>query len=304
MDNRINIKAEQRAIIERAINFLDSGMHTIIARDTMANELRKLLATAPATGETEDLPPLQTGGIDANKLEAMAKERPDECFLKGGGVLKLIGAIRQLEAEAHYLRKQAGQVGAEVDSDRNAALRAAPAGQHEASRAVLDALRCGIPLQEPVYIAKALLAGREARLCLSGGTGPVSCVMLCNIQIRTWADTPETAKSFAEGYNMGVSHYRDALIGLAEKVERDAASRSRAEGGHGDKDSSDAALQEMIDIGQATHAFTKPPGWVNLLNPGQNWEDWTREQGPPTTKGWKIAGQEGEQPTIKEKNNG
>lgn len=60
---------------------------------------------------------------------------------------------------------------------------------------------------------------------------------------------------------------------------------------------SGAALQEMIDIGQATHAFTKPPGWVNLLNPGQRWEEWTREQGPPTTKGWKVSGQEGEQPT-------
>jgi hypothetical protein len=37
--------------------------------------------------------------IDANALERMAKERPDECFLKGSGVLKLTGAIRQLEAE-------------------------------------------------------------------------------------------------------------------------------------------------------------------------------------------------------------
>jgi hypothetical protein len=32
------------------------------------------------------------------------------------------------------------------------------------------------------------------------------------------------------------------------------------------------------------------------LNPGQSWEEWTREQGPPTTKGWKIADKEGEQP--------
>lgn len=38
--------------------------------------------------------------IDANDLEKIAKERPDECFLKGSGVLKLIGAIRQLESEA------------------------------------------------------------------------------------------------------------------------------------------------------------------------------------------------------------
>jgi len=46
----------------------------------------------------------ELGPIDANRLERMAKERPDECFLKGSGVLKLIGAIRQLERE---LRKAA-----------------------------------------------------------------------------------------------------------------------------------------------------------------------------------------------------
>jgi hypothetical protein len=50
--------------------------------------------TASASGE---LLPLSTGSIDANKLEAMAKEMPDECFLKGSGVLKLIAAIRHLE---------------------------------------------------------------------------------------------------------------------------------------------------------------------------------------------------------------
>jgi len=35
--------------------------------------------------------------IDANDLERMAKERPDECFLKGSGVLKLTDGIRQIE---------------------------------------------------------------------------------------------------------------------------------------------------------------------------------------------------------------
>ncbi len=42
----------------------------------------------------------QTGPIDANKIEQIAKEYPDEFFLKGSGVLKLVGAIRQLEREA------------------------------------------------------------------------------------------------------------------------------------------------------------------------------------------------------------
>lgn len=39
------------------------------------------------------------GPIDANNLEQLAKERPNECFLKGSGVLKLTGAIRQLEQQ-------------------------------------------------------------------------------------------------------------------------------------------------------------------------------------------------------------
>lgn len=36
--------------------------------------------------------------IDANDLERLARERPDEFFLKGSGILKLTGGIRQLEA--------------------------------------------------------------------------------------------------------------------------------------------------------------------------------------------------------------
>lgn len=36
---------DDRTVIERAVRFLESGSHTTIARDTMANELRKLLAT-------------------------------------------------------------------------------------------------------------------------------------------------------------------------------------------------------------------------------------------------------------------
>lgn len=37
--------------------------------------------------------------LDANGLERMARERPDECLLKGSGVLKLTGAIRMLEGQ-------------------------------------------------------------------------------------------------------------------------------------------------------------------------------------------------------------
>jgi hypothetical protein len=42
--------------------------------------------------------------LDANELERMAKERPDKCFLKGSGVLKLTGGIRQLEAQLRIQR--------------------------------------------------------------------------------------------------------------------------------------------------------------------------------------------------------
>lgn len=45
----------------------------------------------------------ERGPIDANRLEQMAKERPNECFLKGSGVLKLLSGIRQLEAEIRAL---------------------------------------------------------------------------------------------------------------------------------------------------------------------------------------------------------
>lgn len=44
--------------------------------------------------------------IDANALEAMAKERPNEKFLKGSGVLKLIQAIRDLERANRQLQAE------------------------------------------------------------------------------------------------------------------------------------------------------------------------------------------------------
>ena len=41
--------------------------------------------------------------IDCNDLEEIAKERQNECFLKGSGVLKLIGGIRTLEKQNSIL---------------------------------------------------------------------------------------------------------------------------------------------------------------------------------------------------------
>lgn len=53
----------------------------------------------------QSAPDAQNGPIDANRLEEMAKERPDECFLKGSGVTKLLGAIRQLEGEVREAKR-------------------------------------------------------------------------------------------------------------------------------------------------------------------------------------------------------
>ncbi|KAF1046362.1 MAG: hypothetical protein GAK35_01047 [Herbaspirillum frisingense] len=41
--------------------------------------------------------------VDANVLEQMARERPDECFLKGSGILKLTSGIRYLEGKIREL---------------------------------------------------------------------------------------------------------------------------------------------------------------------------------------------------------
>lgn len=80
---------------------------------------------------------------------------------------------------------------------------------------LVNALRDGIPLQEPVHIAKALLAQRKAHVVLSGGNGPSTCVMLCNIQLTGWGRTKESSEAFAEGYNTAFEQYRGALLGLA-----------------------------------------------------------------------------------------
>lgn len=54
--------------------------------------------------EKNEAPAGERQPIDANDLEAMAKERPDEMFLKGSGVLKLLSGIRQLESELRSFR--------------------------------------------------------------------------------------------------------------------------------------------------------------------------------------------------------
>ena len=45
------IPGDDATVIERAIRFIDSGSHSQIARDTMTNELRKLLKSAPVSAD-------------------------------------------------------------------------------------------------------------------------------------------------------------------------------------------------------------------------------------------------------------
>ena len=96
---------------------------------------------------------------------------------------------------------------------------AAPAASGEPSK-LQQALTTGIPLQEPVYIAKALLAQFEARVSLAAGTGPIAAVFLVNIQITPWTHTKETAEAYAEGYNRALKDYRAALLDLATLSEQ------------------------------------------------------------------------------------
>lgn len=67
------------------------------------------------------------------------------------------------------------------------------------------------PLVEPVYIGKALMAHREARVVLDGGTGPKAAVFLVNISLTSWTYTKETAEAYARGWNSGVQALRGAL---------------------------------------------------------------------------------------------
>jgi hypothetical protein len=56
-----------------------------------------MLEPEPKQAKTVMSIPLSYGHLDANALEKVSKEHPNEYFLKGSGVLKLITAIRELE---------------------------------------------------------------------------------------------------------------------------------------------------------------------------------------------------------------
>ncbi|TES73977.1 hypothetical protein E2P84_20445 [Burkholderia cepacia] len=68
------------------------------------------------------------------------------------------------------------------------------------------------PLTEPVTIRKALLAGRAARVVLSGGDGPAAAVHLVNIGLTGWVHTKETAEAYAKGFNQAAEWMQSALL--------------------------------------------------------------------------------------------
>lgn len=80
------INEMQRYVDKQAIDYRE-----------LSNKYDALLSAQANDAKAQEDADLIHELIDANKLEKMAKERPDECFLKGSGILKLTGAIRQLE---------------------------------------------------------------------------------------------------------------------------------------------------------------------------------------------------------------
>ncbi len=79
----------------RRLHAENVGLRAVLA--AAATQLPVPPAEPAVANQPERLP------IDANALEAMARERPNDMFLKGSGVLKLTGAIRQLEAKVRAL---------------------------------------------------------------------------------------------------------------------------------------------------------------------------------------------------------
>lgn len=183
-DNHIN--EAEREVIERAIRFIENESHTYIARDTMANELRKLAARrtpvadgaalrwkfngiaglkpyltdkqyqaqtpgtkkwydpicdrcGPDDGAALDLPPQfvpagenlrihDFSTLLTNCLITSGARRNDACNALMTAIKSEIEETKR-EAISHYLRKQAGKVGAcryplcqsEAEQDRIAA---------------------------------------------------------------------------------------------------------------------------------------------------------------------------------------
>ncbi|OMZ55313.1 hypothetical protein AQ865_20365 [Burkholderia pseudomallei] len=121
------------------------------------------------------------------------------------------------------------------------------------------------PLTEPVTIRKALLAGRTARVVLSGGDGPAAAVHLVNIGLTGWVHTKETAEAYAKGFNQAAKWMQNAMRSApADAGEAVAHMRVRS-----------------TDAGSTRHAIDIAPEAAALdLKPGE----YLLYLAPPTTR--------------------
>lgn len=87
-----------------------------------------------------------------------------------------------------------------------------------AENPLLTAVRDGVPLTEPVYIGKAMLAQKRAHVVLENGTGPAAAVHLENISMTGWILTAETAEQYAAGFNQGAAMLRRAVVFYASQL--------------------------------------------------------------------------------------
>jgi hypothetical protein len=87
------------------------------------------------------------------------------------------------------------------------------------------------PLEEPVTIEKAMLAGRVARVVLDRGVGPVAAVHLVNIGITGWVYTQATAAAYAKGFNQAAAWMQKSMLSLApsQPAAREANERAPAQ---------------------------------------------------------------------------
>lgn len=53
-----------------------------------------------------------------------------------------------------------------------------------------------------------------------------------------------------------------------------------------------AGIADETQTAEQPHYYTfkEPRGWINLMDPGQSWQEWTKTQGTPTSRGWKVFG--------------
>ncbi|UIY60039.1 hypothetical protein [Burkholderia cepacia] len=134
-------------------------------------------------------------------------------------------------------------------------LLAAPPVEQPAA-APIDEREVIEPLKEPVTIRKALLAGRTARVVLSGGDGPVAAVHLVNIGLTGWVHTKETAEAYAKGFNQAAKWMQDALL---ERQPAPSPADERAAKSISDE------MMDLVDRLGSEYDKVDPRAWRHLL---------------------------------------